>query len=188
MPKNLATDLELCRKETTGRPHHEKVILPSEVWNQSAKALEETLRGDARSRHIPRAGTFVPAVGDSAEKRWWRPHQTQGSKSCKDYLGPTVERGANVRTLLKVDAALKGAACARRRKQQWLIHTSNLEWNMTASSFRFKNEQRERMTKLLSISFKDAITAVDRMEHPLQIILEAVGNVIRTESVMQATL
>jgi hypothetical protein len=113
---------------------------------------------------------------------------TQGSKSCKDYLGPTVERGANVRTLLKVDAALKGAAGARRRKQQWLIHTSNLEWNMTASSFRFKNEQRERMTKLLSISFKDAITAVDRMEHPLQIILEAVGNVIRTESVMQATL
>ena len=47
---------------------------------------------------------------------------------------------------------------------------------MTASSFRFKNEQRERMTKSLSISFKDAITAVDRMEHPLQIILEAVGN------------
>jgi hypothetical protein len=124
---------------------------------------------------------------EPAEKVMVADTATHGSQSCKDYLEPAVERGANVRTLLKVDAAPKGAACARRRKQQWLIHTSNLEWNMTASSFRFKNEQRERMTKLLSISSKDAITAVDRMEHPLQIILEAVGNVTRTGSVMQAT-
>jgi hypothetical protein len=35
---------------------------------------------------------------------------------------------------------------------------------MTASSFRFKNEQRERITKLLGIPLKDAIIAVDRME------------------------
>jgi hypothetical protein len=113
---------------------------------------------------------------------------THGSQSCKDYLGPTFERGANVQTLLKVDAALKGAACARQRKQQRLIHTSNLEWNMTASSFRLRNEPRERMTKLLRGSFKDAITVVGRMEHPLQIILEAVGNVTGTKSVMQAIL
>jgi hypothetical protein len=42
--------------------------------------------------------------------------------------------------------------------------TSNLEWDMTVSSFRFKNEQRERITKLLGIPLKDAIMAVDRME------------------------
>jgi len=35
---------------------------------------------------------------------------------------------------------------------------------MTVSSFRFTNEQRERITKLLGIPLKDANIAVDRME------------------------